>query len=264
CDRFFHCKNGNDERGCTNSCKNKILCASGLGCFKVEERCNGLPDCTDYSDEQNCTLELCRAEHGSFLCANGRCIRKAWTCDKSDDCGDSSDELGEANCLKNSVITAALMGSLICGLLLVIAISCTCKLISLRQAEQRQEFTETQSQNSNNIYVSHQYPRLYPFHETQLFRVEHDMFFREPPPKNVSVATPTFTVDDIIPSDEQQTASAVLADNKIAQQSNDKCSNISTEDSTAEENSPTNAINIELDNIPSLPLSDCDQQPLLS
>lgn len=37
--------------------------------------------------------------------------------------------------LKSSVITAAIMGSLICGLLLVVAVGCTCKLYALRYGE---------------------------------------------------------------------------------------------------------------------------------
>lgn len=46
----------------------------------------GLPDCSDASDEKNCSVDICRAEHGSYLCGNGRCIRAAWLCDRSNDC----------------------------------------------------------------------------------------------------------------------------------------------------------------------------------
>lgn len=122
---------------------------------------------------------MCRAERGSFLCSNGRCIRAVWKCDGQNDCLDSSDEL---NCLKNSVITAAIMGSLICGLLLVIAISCTCKLIALRQVERHS------STHTSPSHISHNYDRNFSINgftgdsDTPLFRLEHGFFFRDPPP----------------------------------------------------------------------------------
>jgi len=166
--------------GCFRGCHNKILCSSGSGCYSGEERCNGVPECNDYSDEKNCSLDLCRADRGSFLCGNGRCIRAIWTCDRSNDCSDGTDEI---NCLKNSVITAAIMGSLICGLLLVIAISCTCKLIALRQVERHHS-----SSHTSPSHISHNYDRSYSINgftgdsDTPLFRLEHGFFFREPPP----------------------------------------------------------------------------------
>ncbi|KAI1297126.1 Low-density lipoprotein receptor-related protein 3 [Halotydeus destructor] len=200
CNHVFDCVGAEDEKGCLDEmnvrihgCENKILCTSGNGCFSSEERCNGIPDCSDYSDERNCTLEICRADHGSFLCGDGKCIRAAWLCDRSRDCDDATDEM---NCLKNSVITAAIMGSLICGLLLVIAISCTCKLIALRQVEQ------------HHLSDSLVDPRIVqgcarrghlPFSlgggggetDSSLFRLEHEFFYREPPPSYaVAMGTP--------------------------------------------------------------------------
>lgn len=102
-------------------------------------------------------------------------------CDRSNDCGDATDEI---NCLKNSVITAAIMGSLICGLLLVIAISCTCKLIALRNVEQ-QQLSESQIEGRGGSSHS-SYSRSFPFafgeSDTPLFRLEQEFFYREPPP----------------------------------------------------------------------------------
>ncbi|GFR01309.1 low-density lipoprotein receptor-related protein 3 [Trichonephila clavata] len=157
CDRTFDCVNGEDEIDCSIYCPGKILCESGHGCYIMKQRCNGVTQCEDASDEKNCVPELCNYEHGGFLCDNGRCIQEIWTCDHTDDCGDGSDE---RNCLRNSVLTAALMGSLVCALLLVIAISCICRLHALRMLENRLSATR----------------------ETPLSRMSREFFFREPPP----------------------------------------------------------------------------------
>lgn len=156
CDKVFNCPNGEDEINCIESCKNKIQCESRSGCYDWRDRCNGIAQCNDYSDEKNCNMELCRPEAGGFLCSNLRCIRGSWQCDQTNDCGDNSDEM---NCVKNSVITAAIMGSLICGLLLVIAVGCTCRLYALRIQDRR---------TSRCI--------------STLSRIEREMMQREPPP----------------------------------------------------------------------------------
>lgn len=76
------------------------------------------------------------------------------------------------------------MGSLICGLLLVIAISCTCKLIALRQVETQQQLNDTVE--THRVGGPSSYPRSFPFAcndtDTPLFRLEHEFFYREPPP----------------------------------------------------------------------------------
>jgi len=191
CNGQYDCSNGNDEKGCS-PCANQILCASTSKCYPPENRCNGIQDCDDASDEKNCTLELCRPDRGTFLCANRRCIRSIWICDRGNDCGDFSDE---SDCLKNSVITAALMGLLICGLLLVIAISCTCKLITLRQQDHHHyhhHHHHNSSDNQNCVryeysHPSYMYNRYFPFrgnnlNSSLLLNSEQSYIYAEPPP----------------------------------------------------------------------------------
>ncbi|XP_076358325.1 low-density lipoprotein receptor-related protein 12-like [Tachypleus tridentatus] len=157
CDGKFHCPKGEDEIGCSKDCVNSITCSSGIGCYTMNQHCDGNPHCGDFSDERNCDLSSCRSERGGFLCDNGRCIHETWKCDRVDDCEDGSDE---KICIKNSVITAAIIGSLICGLLLVVAVSCTCKLFALRYMEHHPDYSR----------------------QTPLSRLEQEIMYREPPP----------------------------------------------------------------------------------
>lgn len=156
CNRVLDCPNGEDENNCVRMCPDKIMCSSGLGCYNMKDRCNGVAQCSDSSDEKNCGPNVCNYKNGGFLCNNGLCIREVWMCDRTNDCGDGSDEDG---CLRNSVLTAAITGSLICALLLVIAISCMCRLHALRSLEHRLAARET-----------------------PLSRMSREFFFREPPP----------------------------------------------------------------------------------
>ncbi len=74
----------------------KFQCAASKLCIDAERRCNGVADCDhhhidqdeshpnssphvpDFSDELNCTSQLCRPEKGAFLCSDGRCILSPW------------------------------------------------------------------------------------------------------------------------------------------------------------------------------------------
>ncbi|XP_078679466.1 uncharacterized protein LOC144915098 [Branchiostoma floridae x Branchiostoma belcheri] len=60
----------------------RTVCSDG-DCDVHEVVCDGIVDCDDGSDEQNCDEDIC---------SNGATINKARVCDGTDDCGDNSDE----------------------------------------------------------------------------------------------------------------------------------------------------------------------------
>ncbi|XP_063307235.1 low-density lipoprotein receptor-related protein 12 [Pelobates fuscus] len=153
CDGYWHCPNGRDELNCTMCQKEEFPCNRNGVCYPRSDRCNYQNHCPNGSDEKNCFF----CQPGNFHCKNNRCVFESWVCDSQDDCGDGSDEENCPVIVPTRVITAAVIGSLICGLLLVIALGCTCKLYSLRMFERRS-------------------------FETQLSRVEADLLRREAPP----------------------------------------------------------------------------------
>ncbi|XP_030609128.1 low-density lipoprotein receptor-related protein 10 [Archocentrus centrarchus] len=145
CDGKWDCpETGKDEEGCRGCSQNQFACgmagqravasthyASRPVCYPVTERCNYQLYCADGSDERDCTV----CQPGTFHCDSDRCVFESWRCDGQVDCKDGTDELNCTVILPRKVITAATVGSLVCGLLLVIAMGCTCKLYSLRTRE---------------------------------------------------------------------------------------------------------------------------------
>ncbi|XP_069044807.1 low-density lipoprotein receptor-related protein 10 [Lepisosteus oculatus] len=144
CDGRWDCPDtGRDEEGCWGCPPGQFACGTGGGgagpvsrtlhrvCFSAAERCNYQLYCPDGADERDCAA----CQPGTFHCDSDRCVFETWLCDGQVDCKDGTDEM---NCTFNpprKVITAAAVGSLVCGLLLVIAMGCTCKLYSLRSRE---------------------------------------------------------------------------------------------------------------------------------
>ncbi|XP_062342869.1 low-density lipoprotein receptor-related protein 12 [Osmerus eperlanus] len=153
CDGYWHCPNGRDELNCSACQDDEFPCSRNGACYPRSDRCNYQNRCPNGSDEKNCFF----CQPGNFHCKNNRCVFESWVCDAQDDCGDGSDEESCPVIVPTRVITAAVIGSLICGLLLVIALGCTCKLYSLRMFERRS-------------------------FETQLSRVEAELLRREAPP----------------------------------------------------------------------------------
>ncbi|XP_042196421.1 low-density lipoprotein receptor-related protein 3 [Callorhinchus milii] len=134
CDGWWHCPQGRDEEGCAGCQAGEYPCGGTSGaCYPPPHRCNNQKNCPDGSDEKNCFS----CQPGNFHCGTQLCIFEQWRCDGQEDCQDGSDE---RNCLvtvPRKVITAALIGSLVCGLLLIIALGCGFKLYSLRSRQYR-------------------------------------------------------------------------------------------------------------------------------
>nr|XP_061810805.1 low-density lipoprotein receptor-related protein 10-like [Nerophis lumbriciformis] len=145
CDGKWDCpETGKDEEGCRGCGRDRFACgipgqrpatsgrfAGRPVCYNASERCNYQLYCPDGGDERDCTV----CQPGTFHCDSDRCVFESWRCDGQVDCKDGTDELNCTITLPRKVITAATVGSLICGLLLVIAMGCTCKLYSLRTRE---------------------------------------------------------------------------------------------------------------------------------
>ncbi|XP_078054170.1 low-density lipoprotein receptor-like isoform X2 [Mustelus asterias] len=73
--------------GCS---ENEFLCLNGR-CVSAARLCNGIDDCNDQSDEQNCSVAACGLHE--FQCSNSTvCISKNQLCDGNQDCASGTDE----------------------------------------------------------------------------------------------------------------------------------------------------------------------------
>ncbi|XP_031442672.1 low-density lipoprotein receptor-related protein 3 [Clupea harengus] len=156
CDGYWHCPSGRDEEGCPACAGGSYPCeGSGGACYAPQERCDNQKQCATGSDEKNC-LEC---QPGSFHCGSNLCIYETWRCDGQEDCTDGSDEQGCLATVPRKVITAAIIGSLVCSLLLVIALGCAFKLYTLRTREYRA--FETQMTRLEAEFVQREAPPSY-------------------------------------------------------------------------------------------------------
>lgn len=157
CNGLAECSDGYDEYGCPTIAANEqrttallppsrgsVSCGAS-GCSPINK-----PDCTDSdSDSPLCggssstespgasSSASCGTRNATFRCSeSGVCVPAAWRCDQSLDCSDGSDE-NDCDGTSVRVITAAVIGSLVCSILVVIAAGCTCKLYALRTLHER-------------------------------------------------------------------------------------------------------------------------------
>ncbi|XP_060582551.1 uncharacterized protein LOC132738934 isoform X2 [Ruditapes philippinarum] len=60
------------------------------GCIRFEWRCDGVVNCWNGTDEQNCSHDICT--DGQYMCENHVCISSSLKCDGNKDCLEGSDE----------------------------------------------------------------------------------------------------------------------------------------------------------------------------
>ncbi|KAI8513482.1 hypothetical protein Bbelb_101210 [Branchiostoma belcheri] len=89
CDGIVDCDDGSDENNC-----DKEMCRDGHIINKMQV-CDYIVDCEDYSDEENC-FEPVLKDNQTAACKNGALFILTTRCDGRDDCGDNSDE---ENCI---------------------------------------------------------------------------------------------------------------------------------------------------------------------
>ncbi|XP_067933054.1 sortilin-related receptor-like [Watersipora subatra] len=87
CNGLDNCPDGSDEENCDGG----FTCTNNNRWIPDSYKCNGYTNCDDSSDETTCTCP-------EFTCDSGLCIPHNKKCDKTNDCGDWSDEPSSCDC----------------------------------------------------------------------------------------------------------------------------------------------------------------------
>nr|XP_023026700.1 sortilin-related receptor-like [Leptinotarsa decemlineata] len=92
CDGISDCEDSSDEEQCeVITCRDSYFLCNDRKCIPMNQRCDFYEDCSDGSDEVGCpSYNNCTADQ--FFCDNTRCIWDTWLCDGDNDCFDESDE----------------------------------------------------------------------------------------------------------------------------------------------------------------------------
>ncbi|XP_014277869.1 uncharacterized protein [Halyomorpha halys] len=94
CDGMPDCTDGTDESRCCHH-HNHFYCREKDACINNMKLCDGVNDCGERSDESHCgkiLMNNCSIEHGMHQCDTMKCIGMEKVCDGNRDCQDGSDE----------------------------------------------------------------------------------------------------------------------------------------------------------------------------
>ncbi|XP_078341994.1 uncharacterized protein LOC111105682 isoform X2 [Crassostrea virginica] len=90
CDGLADCSDASDEDNCSTECSERQFRCTDGSCISISLLCDFVSHCADGSDESGCVRQRCN--QSEWMCASGQCIPDSQYCDMKRDCFDSSDE----------------------------------------------------------------------------------------------------------------------------------------------------------------------------